>query len=312
MSKRVSLVVALACALVVGVGTASAVVPACGATVTGIVTLTGDMTNCPGDGLVVGASNTTINLNGHTIDGVGLSSQAGVRVTGKTLVYVNGPGTITGFGTGVAFQGGGLFVRSATITGNTTGVSSIGSGIRVTGNSIFANGTGVSLFLCDYCLITGNVMSANTGSAVSASSSTRIYIANNSIFGNGAPGAVVLANTVTNQIQQNSISGNVGGGLVLLNADNNQITQNTVTGSVLGDGIFLDVFSSTSLLKNNRTNSNSDDGIDVDNPLTWIIWNIANFNGDYGIEAVPGVRDGGLNQAGGNGNRAQCLFVHCS
>jgi hypothetical protein len=39
-----------------------------------------DLVNCPGDGLVVGAPNITVNLNGHTLDGIGLG--AGVRNDG--------------------------------------------------------------------------------------------------------------------------------------------------------------------------------------------------------------------------------------
>jgi len=33
--------------------------------------------------------------------------------------------------------------------------------------------------------------------------------------------------------------------------------------------------------------------------------------GEVGIEAVPGVTDGGGNRAHGNGNAAQCLNVAC-
>jgi hypothetical protein len=40
--------------------------------------------------------------------------------------------------------------------------------------------------------------------------------------------------------------------------------------------------------------------------------NVANDNADLGIEAVPGVKDGGGNQASGNGNPAQCVGVVCS
>ena len=57
---------------------------------------------------------------------------------------------------------------------------------------------------------------------------------------------------------------------------------------------------------------NSDDGIDTDNPQTTITGNIANNNGDLGIEAVPGTTDGGGNLASGNGNPAQCVGVSCS
>jgi hypothetical protein len=44
---------------------------------------------------------------------------------------------------------------------------------------------------------------------------------------------------------------------------------------------------------------------------TTLTKNTANDNGDLGIEAVPGVIDGGGNRARGNGNPAQCLNVSC-
>ena len=39
--------------------------------------------------------------------------------------------------------------------------------------------------------------------------------------------------------------------------------------------------------------------------------NKAIHNGDLGIEAVPGVTDGGGNKASANGNPAQCINVSC-
>jgi hypothetical protein len=39
--------------------------------------------------------------------------------------------------------------------------------------------------------------------------------------------------------------------------------------------------------------------------------NMANDNGDFGIEAVPGVTDGAGNKASGNSNPLQCLNVFC-
>jgi hypothetical protein len=53
------------------------------------------------------------------------------------------------------------------------------------------------------------------------------------------------------------------------------------------------------------------DGIRVDAPGTLIRRNVANDNGDFGIEAVEGVIDGGGNRASGNGNPLQCLNVFC-
>ena len=44
---------------------------------------------------------------------------------------------------------------------------------------------------------------------------------------------------------------------------------------------------------------------------TTLTRNLSLRNGDLGIEAVPGITDGGGNKAHGNGNPLQCLNVAC-
>ena len=41
----------------------------CGDTISADSSIHADLSNCPGDGLVIGADNVTLDLNGHTIDG---------------------------------------------------------------------------------------------------------------------------------------------------------------------------------------------------------------------------------------------------
>jgi hypothetical protein len=55
---------------VASAATAQATRVSCGQTITHDTTLTVDLINCPGDGLVIGADNLTLNLNRHTIDGM--------------------------------------------------------------------------------------------------------------------------------------------------------------------------------------------------------------------------------------------------
>ncbi len=43
----------------------------CGDTITTDTTLHKDLVNCPNNGIIIGADNITLNLNGHTIDGDG-------------------------------------------------------------------------------------------------------------------------------------------------------------------------------------------------------------------------------------------------
>jgi parallel beta-helix repeat protein len=65
------------------------------------------------------------------------------------------------------------------------------------------------------------------------------------------------------------------------------------------------------LIRRNVFELNGDDGLDLDGPSNTAAQNRANRNGDLGIEAHPGVTDGGGNRAEGNGNPAQCIGVRC-
>jgi hypothetical protein len=79
----------------------------CGQTLTHNVKLTADLLDCPGDGLVIGADEITVDLNGHTIDGVPASGcdspeafRSGVRNSGHDGVTVE-RGTVQQFDFGV-------------------------------------------------------------------------------------------------------------------------------------------------------------------------------------------------------------------
>ena len=85
--------------LVITAGLALALLPAgvaranhvaCGDTITADTTLDSDLTNCPGDGLVIGAGSITLDLNGHTIDGDG--GDIGIRDSTRPLGPRRGDG----------------------------------------------------------------------------------------------------------------------------------------------------------------------------------------------------------------------------
>jgi parallel beta-helix repeat protein len=78
-----------------------------------------------------------------------------------------------------------------------------------------------------------------------------------------------------------------------------------------GDGIHVDAATSGTVLERNSAFGAGDDGIRVDSAAALLTGNAAFFNHDLGIEAVPGVTDGGGNLAHRNGNPAQCTGVAC-
>ena len=63
---------ALAAFVVPGSGQALASNVSCAATITTNTKLDTDLTNCPSNGIVIGADNITLDLNGHTVGGDGV------------------------------------------------------------------------------------------------------------------------------------------------------------------------------------------------------------------------------------------------
>lgn len=107
--------------------------PGCGTTVVTSVTLDQDMT-CPGDGLLVGADDIVIDLNGHRLTGAGVG--VGITVRSHHGVTIQG-GTVELFLTGIFITGGSsdVTVTESFFTGNREGVFIIGS----SGNTVRRN-----------------------------------------------------------------------------------------------------------------------------------------------------------------------------
>ena len=79
----------------------------CGQTITVSRTLTDDLGPCPSYGLILGADNITLDLNGFTISGTPQPfDNAGVWVFQRTGTTVRN-GTVTAFDAGVVIEGGG-------------------------------------------------------------------------------------------------------------------------------------------------------------------------------------------------------------
>jgi parallel beta-helix repeat protein len=132
----------------------------------------------------------------------------------------------------------------------------------------------------------------------------------------GDPG-VQVAGSSGNLFRDNHVDGAPLGIWVESGADN-AFRRNALDGEVGRtftrtdpDGFRVDSGVTGTLLQNNSVQGFADDGIDVEAPGTVIRRNTANDNGDLGIEAVPGVVDGGGNRASGNGNPLQCTNLFC-
>jgi parallel beta-helix repeat protein len=306
-------------ALALTASPAAAVTVACNEVITVSTTVSNDLTDCVGNGLVIGADNITLDLRGHTIDGDFTDSDSGIMSANHTGVKIRN-GTVRQFNDGIFVTGGsGNLVDAVTAFDN--------------------NNAGIELFNSD----TNRVDRSRTPSAVwgvllnagsdnnvvqhTAASQQMAGIAavnesnNNQIGGNTMSqvglGVVVDAgsdgNHVTGNIIDGSFSTGIGVGVFFGGgADNTRIEANSVTNTGGGgDGIAVGAGQEGTLLSRNSSSKNAGDGIDVQSPATTLTRNIANSNGGHGINAVAGVTNGGGNSASGNQTPPQCVNVSC-
>ena len=239
----------------------------CGQTITSSVRLTNDLTDCSGDGLVIGADAITIDLDGHTIDGIGLGT--GVRNTGFDAVAVTG-GTVTQFDDGILFAGGYGIVDAMTLVENqVTGVAVRGGapGTVVRHTDVTASPTGVE--------ISGGTSGATVSDATLS----------------GIPGdGVLLDGATASTVTRTSVTGASQSGIALLGASGNTLTGNTLTSSS-GPGISLDLASDDNLVRGNDVSDSGSDGISVtDSSGNDLLANVVTTSGGCGI-ALEGATD---------------------
>jgi large repetitive protein len=387
---------ALSLALASGASANEPVNLSCGETITTDTKLANDLVDCPGDGIVIGADDIRLDLNGHTVDGdddIFGSDDSGIDNTaGHDGVTIEG-GSIREFVEGVEIDGArdnivrdlatsrdshaGIFVGESSdvrvkknlVFSNSAGIVVVdASGVTVEHNSVSDNFFGgIPIFGSDHVLVAKNSATGNGASGIFLTDSEDNRIERNHSSGNevgidladGSAGNVLVGNDATgstfdgvtldagthdNLVTNNLLRGNGFSGVFVIGSDDNRIEKNSVIangeGSVGGihlfvppeepgltsndnvisnnrlvatdgDGVLVDAGQSGNVIEGNRASENTDDGIDVDSSATTLTANTANDNHDLGIEAVPGVTDGGGNKARGNGNPLQCTNVFC-
>ena len=251
--------------LVLAASPASAAHVTCGQVITVSTTLDSNVGPCP-TGLVIGANNVTLDLNGFTLSGTPATGEGpGVDITGRTGVTVRN-GTITQFDAGVAITGGsGNTVTGLTLVDNRGSFATdFGDGVAVfnsTGNTISHNlirnngpYSGISLIrssnnLIEHNQITGNNQSTTSTSGIrvenvgfSASNSNTIRY--NLVQGSALDGIQLFAGASDNVVSHNSVLQNNREGITAFaGASRNLIEDNQVRyngfGPIAGNGIFI-------------------------------------------------------------------------
>jgi parallel beta-helix repeat protein len=223
-ARRIVLPVCVAAVIAVvalGAGEARANHVACGDTITADTTLDSDLVNCPNNGIVIGADNVTLDLNGHLIDGDGTKAlgcdpnvevcDAGVVDDGHDGVTVK-RGRVREFAIGVLF---GTSAAGKVRHNRVLGISSsknflFGFVLASSARSLVRNSSG-----------NGNLAPEGDGMGLFASHHVRIV---NNAFRRNALG-IHVEDSTDNLIKGNVFSRNSDFG-IFLQADRNQVRRN--------------------------------------------------------------------------------------
>jgi parallel beta-helix repeat protein len=207
--------------------------PDCGKVIQGNFTLSANLVCNTKDGLIVGRSKTTINLNGYSITGPGADSQkVGIAVPHSDNVVIQGNGSISNYQAGILISGSqNTAVNRITFEGNKIAIFMTGSiGTSVENNNMESNTIGI---------------------ASHSTIGTQLHA--NMVTGNNLAG-ITFVDTDTSQIDANSIGGSRNGIYLDSQSTRNTVTNNNVLKNDIdlnnADGLPTSI-NENELLKNN-------------------------------------------------------------
>ncbi len=321
---------AAAAAIVVGLfAPAANAAVKCGDVITQDRKLTKDIIDCDVTGLIIGAPDVTLDLNGHRLDGVGDSNGGVLNSAGHDGVTIKGSGgSITAFGRGVEMNGAAdATVRGIEFRNTDSQFSSIGVFMNSSSNVLVANNEISDMKAMGAA---GIVFQGVTQAEVSANRITKVR-------GSAGSSAIRLTNgSLGVLVERNRITRIGGHGIDLNDTDSARVLRNRVSGAKLRgiliqgdsdgarikrndlirneDGILLaaGATSADTRIAANTARLSNEDGIELDEPTASVRRNLVLENGDWGIEAALGTTDLGGNRAKGNAQPGQCLNVACT
>jgi parallel beta-helix repeat protein len=220
-------------------------IASCGQVITEDVTLTSDLNCSNGDGLIVGASGITINMNGYSISsGNGPGSQdpttnsgnepgsqdpttnsgnepgseartadydgsSGILVANADNVAISGLGEISGFSRGVTFLGssGGALTDVQLANNDIGAVVANSEGTEISRNTLTNNGIAVVSDSSNGGVTAFNQIVANLEEGILILGSSDNVVAANNMYGNGANGIYLDPMSEGNHIDYNTVFG---------------------------------------------------------------------------------------------------------
>jgi parallel beta-helix repeat protein len=227
-------------------GPAYAAHVSCGQTILVSTVLDSNVGPCTGTGLIVAASNITLDLNGFTVSG-GPAGEGGpgIQVSGRTGVTVKN-GTVTQFDAGVSIEGGsGNTVTAMKVLDNRSNFGDYGDGIimfqsnsnKITNNQVRNNGPydGIGVLRGAFNVIDGNQITDNNQSTTNTAgvrlenagfnASNDNVVTNNLVSNSGTFGIQVFAGGSRNQIRFNQVLNNTLDGITVFAGGNNNVIE---------------------------------------------------------------------------------------
>ncbi len=212
------------------VGSASAINSVrCGSTIKspGSYQLTAD---CSGQGIVIKASNVTLDLHRHTMTGTGGGNNAGIWAQSQSNIRIEGPGIIKGFYIGIY-----LPFDNATFVGNVTVKKTTWDGVFTyygshhTFQGTMSMNTGHVGFWdesTDQDMFDSVTATGNGASGIYVTGSTSAMIGGSTLNGNGDSGVAIDGHSQAITVQNSTADGNTVGVYIGSGSTNNVITSN--------------------------------------------------------------------------------------
>lgn len=273
----------------------------CGATLLRDTRLREDLQDCPGDGLVLGADDITLDCDGHAIAGIGGAN--GVRVDGRASVSVKNC-RILGFSRAIGLvetTGSTVERNIVTCAGSATGIL-VQDGIhdRIVDNDIGYCETGINVAASSVIDVDDNiVVGSHTGIVLQAA----VYgarVRHNQVYDSGTAlgfGAHVLGSTIEDNVVDRAWTGFFSNGDV----SGNRIDDNEVRYSQSGFSLY---YSPRNVLDGNLAMHNVGTGIMFFQGSSWnlIEDNETDDNGMYGVGFHSMANGNVLEDSSGCGN----------
>jgi hypothetical protein len=258
----------------------------CGAYITHDVTLQHDIYGCVEGGIIVAKSGVTVDLNGHTITGLGEGD--GIAAAGVSGVTIKN-GSIVNFEAGLRLTGvtnSRVLDTRFSLNSDASAFVEASSGNKFKRLTMTENGDGgFRLVRSNHNRIAGNTVSGASDSGImleELSSHNRLVRNEITLAGEG----VKVEGGTHNRVYRNTTSWNGGAGVEV------------------GEGSFH------TRINENQAHHNGGDGIFIEGAGTELNGNHAGCNGGMGIKS-PVLVASGENWAGGNGDNLGCDGVVC-